>query len=68
MKSVDLIIFDCDGVLVDSEGVLGELVEKNLASYGFHITATDFHDKFVGGTFENVFERLIAAGANLPSN
>lgn len=66
MKTVDLVIFDCDGVLVDSEGPLGEVVANDLRGRGFDITPQEFHDRFVGGVMPDVAKRLIAAGADLP--
>ena len=66
MKTVDLVIFDCDGVLVDSEGPLGEVVAADLRGRGFDITPQEFHDRFVGGIMTDVAKRLIAAGADLP--
>lgn len=68
MKTIDLVIFDCDGVLVDSEGPLGEVVADDLRSRGFDITPQDFHDRFVGGIMPDIRKRLVAAGADLPES
>ncbi|MFY0635667.1 MAG: HAD-IA family hydrolase [Vannielia sp.] len=62
----ELVIFDCDGVLVDSEGPLAELAVEDLAGHGFVVEADDFHDRFVGGTLVDVERRLREAGAALP--
>ena len=64
----ELVIFDCDGVLVDSEGPLSELVVADLATRGFEVSAADFHDRFTGGTMKDVDRRLREAGADLPED
>ncbi|SIO13835.1 HAD family hydrolase [Vannielia litorea] len=64
--TLELVIFDCDGVLVDSEGPLSELVVADLATRGFVVSAEDFHDRFTGGTMKDVDRRLREAGAALP--
>lgn len=66
--SPELVIFDCDGVLVDSEGALAELVVEDLAGHGFEVAPDDFHDRFVGGTLADVERRLREAGAVLPQD
>ncbi|QDC11338.1 HAD-IA family hydrolase [Oceanicola sp. D3] len=62
----ELVIFDCDGVLVDSEGPLAALAVEDLAGHGFEVAPDDFHDRFVGGTLADVERRLREAGAKLP--
>ena len=64
----ELVIFDCDGVLVDSEGPLADLVVADLAGRGFLVEAADFHDRFTGGTMADVDRRLREAGALLPED
>jgi len=64
----ELVIFDCDGVLVDSEGPLAELVVADLAPRGFAVSAEEFHDRFTGGTMKDVHRRLTEAGAVLPDD
>jgi HAD superfamily hydrolase (TIGR01509 family) len=54
------VIFDCDGVLVDSEG-LASRVESELArELGLDLTTAEAHDLFLGKTVDGVLE-LIAA-------
>lgn len=43
-----LIIFDCDGVLVDSEFVSSRVFSKVLSSYGYAITPEDCIKRFTG--------------------
>lgn len=45
---MELIIFDCDGTLVDSEVVATEVFTSYWATHGIHITATEFKEKFIG--------------------
>ena len=45
----DLIIFDCDGVLVDSEPIANRLVAKALTEAGLPISADGALDAFLGG-------------------
>ena len=37
-----LVIFDCDGVLVDTEGVANGAVADNLSRYGPRLTAAEY--------------------------
>lgn len=46
----DLVIFDCDGVLVDSERLSIGLDEELLASLGWPLTQAEIVDRFVGRT------------------
>ena len=44
----DLIIFDCDGVLVDSEGVANTLIARELTGLGWEMTMRDSQELFLG--------------------
>jgi HAD superfamily hydrolase (TIGR01509 family) len=46
--SVDLVIFDCDGVLVDSEVISCRAHADMLTRYGYPITADQVLDRFLG--------------------
>ena len=49
MNHFDLIIFDCDGVLVDSERIANEVFAKILnEECGFSLSLDDMFEKFVG--------------------
>ena len=43
-----LVIFDCDGVLVDSEPISLALTRARLAGYGLEVTETEGRDLFLG--------------------
>ncbi|MCD9148011.1 HAD family hydrolase [Pseudophaeobacter flagellatus] len=60
-----LIIFDCDGVLVDSERVSNQALIDNLARHGLHLTLERSLELFVGGTMLGVMQQAIALGADL---
>jgi len=66
MRAPDLIIFDCDGVLVDSEPVSNAAMAENLARYGLRLTPTQSMQHFVGLSMPGVVEKAQAMGARLP--
>ena len=45
---MDAVIFDFDGVVVDSEPVHYNCFRKVLASVGVHLTREDYYDKYLG--------------------
>jgi len=50
----DLVIFDCDGVLVDSERLAVRTEARILASLGWPLTETEIVDRFVGRSAEHM--------------
>lgn len=62
----DLVIFDCDGVLVKSERIANEILVENLSTYGLHVTLEESEDMFVGGTMAGVYQTALNMGAVLP--
>jgi len=48
LTSIELIIFDCDGVLVDSEGLAAEVFAKHLSGLGWTMTAQECSRRFTG--------------------
>ncbi len=63
-----LVIFDCDGVLVDSEVISNQVLRGNLARYGLVLELADCMRLFVGGTMAGVMEKARELGADLPDN
>ncbi len=61
-----LVIFDCDGVLVDSEPVAARVVSGSLARHGLDLSPERCMDLFLGGTMPGVMEKARALGASLP--
>lgn len=60
------ILFDCDGVLVDSEPVTFELIRRDLADHGLTLSITALEDLFLGHTIAETFTVARARGARLP--
>lgn len=61
-----LVIFDCDGVLVDSEGPVAEVVSANLSRHGLPLSVAEVDRLFTGGTLAGTGERARDMGARLP--
>jgi HAD superfamily hydrolase (TIGR01509 family) len=53
MRPAELVIFDCDGVLVDSERVSVGVVQRVLADVGWSLTIDEIIERFVGGSKEH---------------
>ena len=49
-----LVIFDCDGVLIDSEPVADRVVAEELAALGWPITPAEAHRRFLGMRMEDM--------------
>jgi beta-phosphoglucomutase-like phosphatase (HAD superfamily) len=47
-SNIDLVIFDCDGVLVDSEVISCRAHAATLTQHGYPITADQVLDRFLG--------------------
>lgn len=52
-KRFDLVIFDCDGVLVNSETVAVKVVQRVLADIGWHLSIEEIIERFVGASGES---------------
>ena len=62
------VLFDCDGVIVDSEGPTFTLLIQDLAAHGLALTLHQLETDYIGGTIETVAIRARAAGAALPED
>lgn len=62
----DLVIFDCDGVLVDSEPPANQALIDNLARYGLDMTLEQSLSTFVGNAMPQVAQTARKMGADLP--
>ncbi|WP_297370342.1 HAD family phosphatase [Acidocella sp.] len=56
----DLIIFDCDGVLIDSEGIASEVVAQDLTALGWPMSAAEAMTLFVGMNLTNMVPMIEA--------
>ena len=62
------VLFDCDGVIVDSEPILFDLLQAELADRGLPLTRAVIESDFVGGTMAGVADKARALGADLPGD
>ena len=60
------VIFDCDGVLVDTEGPVNEVIATKLSLHGPDITGEELRQRFVGSTVASIGERAAETGYDLP--
>jgi HAD superfamily hydrolase (TIGR01509 family) len=58
MNQTDLIIFDCDGVLVDSEIIAARAEAELLTQAGFDITSEEIFVRYSGLTFKDMLLRI----------
>jgi HAD superfamily hydrolase (TIGR01509 family) len=62
------VLFDCDGVLVDSEPAAFDLLAEDLAHYGLHLTRAEMERRFLGGTIRGLWQAARDMGADLPDD
>src|SRR6202048_1453336 len=66
MTKPDLIIFDCDGVLIDSEVLSCRCLSEVLAGYGIHLGLDQALDLFLGRSTTAVLDHYQALGRSIP--
>jgi beta-phosphoglucomutase-like phosphatase (HAD superfamily) len=54
----DLVIFDCDGVLVDSEVIACRAVSEALVEFGFTLPADEIAERFIGTSTKDMYAAL----------
>jgi HAD superfamily hydrolase (TIGR01509 family) len=54
MSGFDLILFDCDGVLVDSEIIAAQVESRLLTEAGYPISVEEMGERFAGMTWKNI--------------
>ena len=54
MPDIDLMIFDCDGVLVDSEVLAARIDAELISAAGYAITAEQVSERYAGLTFQQI--------------
>jgi HAD superfamily hydrolase (TIGR01509 family) len=62
------VIFDCDGVVVDSEPIAFDLLAADLAAHGLAMTRHQMETELLGGTMRGVWEKARKWGADLPDD
>lgn len=53
MTGIDLIIFDCDGVLVDSEIIASEVQAELVSEAGYPVSVEEMNERFAGLTWRD---------------
>lgn len=66
MPRYDAVLFDCDGVIVDSEPAAFELLIADFRAHGVTLSDDEIEETFIGGTIPGVFERARGMGVPLP--
>jgi HAD superfamily hydrolase (TIGR01509 family) len=68
-QPIDLVIFDCDGVLIDSEGVASIVLSRELQSLGWNISAEDCETEFLGTSLRDIIVKTEAViGRRVPDD
>ncbi len=62
------VLFDCDGVLVDSEGLSVALFRTDMAQRGLVLSEAEASEIFIGGTMEHTARQAAMRGASLPDD
>ena len=60
-----LVIFDCDGVIIDSEAIAGRITAASLTELGWPMTAEEAQHRFVGMGLADIMP-LVAAAIGRP--
>ncbi|MFI1416744.1 HAD family hydrolase [Streptomyces sp. NPDC020731] len=58
MTRFKLVIFDCDGVLVDSERISIQVDRAMLAEVGWHLTESDILERFLGRSHAHMVHEI----------
>jgi HAD superfamily hydrolase (TIGR01509 family) len=67
-KIPELVIFDCDGVLVDSEPIFNRILHEFLISCGAELTSSECSEIFTGKSRHDVEIYLSTNGVNIPED
>lgn len=68
MSHYKLIIFDCDGVLVDSERIANQVLVEMLNELGLPLTLEDMFEQFVGHSMSQCLDKITSMlGRRLPA-
>ncbi len=68
MTAPKAVLFDCDGVVVDSERLTNSVIRDDLAQRGLDLTLDECMAAFVGGTMKGVGEKAATMGADMPDD
>ncbi len=62
------VLFDCDGVLADSEGLVNSIIAQDLAARGWAMTAAECQELFLGMAATAMVPVIEARVGTLPGN
>lgn len=66
---IELVIFDCDGVLVDSEPISHRVLAELARTHGAQLTAAESLELFRGGHLQHVIEHIESlSGRSVPAD
>ena len=57
VEPVRLVIFDCDGVLIDSEPVANRVVAEEISALGWKLTAEECDALFLGMSYPDLADQ-----------
>ncbi len=60
MRNLDLVVFDCDGVLVDSEVLVMDVEAAMLSDAGFPVSTDEIADNYIGLSYQTMMAELAA--------
>lgn len=66
ISSIGAVLFDCDGVLADSEGVANGVVAEELTSLGWRMNAHEAQHEFLGMALPDMEPKIEARIGRLP--
>lgn len=61
------VLFDCDGVLADSEGLVNHLVAADLTTRGWAMSAAEARETFLGMALPDMVPMVVARVGELPA-
>ena len=68
-QPIELVIFDCDGVLIDSEGVASIVLSRELNRLGWMISAEECETEFLGTSLRDIVGKTEAViGRRVPDD
>ena len=69
LMPLKLVIFDCDGVLVDSEGIANRIIARELSAIGWQMTEQEAERLFLGMTLPGMIPMIEAKiGRKIPDD
>ena len=66
-SSLPALVFDCDGVLVDSEYLASRVESELIRELGLTLSVEEVHDLFLGKTVDGVLDAIAARTGQRPS-